>query len=120
MKNEAGLMIFSDPGSDKPILEAACLQCVHCGGQFPAKPHLSSQVYGPAEAKKMQAAGRTMRGYCQNCDGPICSPECAECVPVEQYLENMERGVDPAFKPAFSSLSGAKMWLPSRFAETPA
>lgn len=118
MKNEAGLMVFGELGSDKLIAEVMCYQCVHCGEQFPSKPHLSSQVYGPAEAKKMQDAGKTMRGFCQNCNGPICGPNCAECVPEEQYLENIEYGRDPLFRPAFSSLSGATMWLPSRFTET--
>lgn len=107
-----GLMIFSDPGSDAPILEVKTLRCCHCGGHFPANPSLSKDVFGPEEAKKRQAAGRTVRGFCQNCNGPVCGPDCAECVPVELYLENMEHGRDPNFKPAFSSLSGAKMWLP--------
>jgi len=105
-------MIFSDPGSDKPILEAATLQCVHCGGHFPAKASVSNDVYGPEQAKQMANEGRTMRGFCMNCNGPVCGPDCSECVPVEQYLENIEHGREETFKPAFSSLSQAKMWLP--------
>ena len=112
MKNEAGLMIFSDPGSDKPILEAMTLQCCHCGGHFPAKASVNNEVYGPEQAKQMATAGKTMRGFCMNCNGPVCGPSCADCLPVEAYLENMEHGRDPNFRPAFSSMSGAKMWLP--------
>lgn len=115
MKNEAGLMIFSDPDSDTPILEASTLQCCHCQGHFPAKPALSAAIYGPEQASKMKAAGRTMRGFCQNCNGPVCGPDCAECVHWEQMLDNMEHGRDPNFKPTFSSLSGATspLFLPA-------
>lgn len=90
-----GLITIVDPGADKPLLEQKMLQCVHCGGQFPHQP----------------GSGK-IRGFCMNCNGPVCGPGCAECVPVEQYLSNLENGREANFKPVFSSLSGATMWLP--------
>ena len=90
-----GLVTIVDPGSDRPLLEQKMLQCCHCGGQFPHCP----------------GSGK-IRGFCMNCNGPVCGPGCAECVPTEQYLDNLERGREPNFKPVFSSLSGATMWLP--------
>lgn len=90
-----GLMTWVEPGADKPLLELKCLSCVHCGGQFPHQP----------------GSGK-IRGFCMNCNGPVCGPGCAECIPTELYLENLEHGRAPNFKPVFSSLSGATMWLP--------
>lgn len=112
MKNEAGLMIFGELGSDKPTLEAMTLACVHCGGHFPAKAAVNNEVYGAEQAVKMRDAGKTMRGFCMNCNGPICGPDCAECVPLEQFLENIEHGRDIDFKPVVSSTSKATMWFP--------
>ena len=54
------------------------LQCVHCGGHWQIIP----------------GSGR-VRGWCGRCNGPTCGPRClvgADCVPVEQLLENMEHG----------------------------
>lgn len=79
---EAGLIIVTDPGRDRPISETPTLQCVHCGGHFTLQP----------------GSGR-IRGYCPRCRGPICGPGCAECVPVEQLLENIERGRPERFRP---------------------
>jgi hypothetical protein len=81
-KTEAGLIVVSDPGSDKPLLEVPTLQCVHCGGHWVP-----------------QSGSGRVRGFCQRCMGPICGPGCAECVPVEQYLENMEKGRPDDFRP---------------------
>jgi predicted RNA-binding protein with PUA domain len=39
------------------------------------------------------------RGWCQNCAGPVCSRACAKCVPVEQYLSNLEKGMPEDFRP---------------------
>lgn len=85
MPKEAGRIIYSDPGADKPLLELGCLQCVHCGGQFPIKP-----------------GSGAIRGFCMNCSGPICGPGCAECIPTEQLLENYEQGRPENYRPIVS------------------
>lgn len=82
MPKEAGHITLIDPGADKPLLELGTLQCCHCGGQWFPQP----------------GSGR-IRGFCQNCNGPVCGPGCAACVPTEQYLENLEKGRDPLFRP---------------------
>jgi hypothetical protein len=76
MLNPAGYIIIKDLQSDKVLLEADTLQCVHCGGHFPVRP----------------GSGK-IRGFCTRCNGPVCGPGCKECVPTEQYLENMEAGI---------------------------
>jgi hypothetical protein len=78
---ECGLAIFSDPGADRPLKEIATAQCVHCGGHFPICPNSG-----------------IIRGYCQNCAGPVCGPSCADCVPVEQLLDNLEHGLPETFR----------------------
>jgi len=77
-----GLATWTDPGSDKPILEKRTVQCVHCGGHFIPEP----------------GSGR-VRGFCFQCAGPICGPGCVECVPTDVYLENLEKGRPPDFRP---------------------
>lgn len=81
-KTEAGLITVSDPGADRPIAEAKTLQCAHCGGHWVPRP----------------GSGR-VRGWCQNCQGPVCGPGCAACVPEEQLLENIEAGRPLDFRP---------------------
>lgn len=88
---EAGVSIYIDPGADKPILEVATLQCVHCGCHWQASP----------------GSGR-IRGFCMNCNGPVCGPRCAECVPIDLQLENMEQGRDPLWKPT-------KIYVPANY-----
>lgn len=81
-RREAGTIIISDPGSDKPILEVATIQCVHCGRHWVPSP----------------GSGRT-RGFCMNCSGYICGPDCQNCVPTEQMLENIEAGRPLDYRP---------------------
>lgn len=52
---------------------ADTLQCVHCGRHWVP-----------------QAGSGKIRGYCRSCDGPVCGPSCAACVPFEQMLERIE------------------------------
>lgn len=73
---EAGLATFTELGADRPALEIPTARCCHCGGHFPIRP----------------GSGH-VRGWCQNCMGPVCGPSCDACVPVDQYLENLERGL---------------------------
>ena len=82
---ESGLMTLLDPGADRPIQEIPTLQCVHCGGHFPVQP----------------GSGK-VRGFCMRCRGPVCGPKCAECVPTEQLLENIEHGRPLDFRPIVS------------------
>jgi len=79
---EAGRIQILDPGADRPLAELPTLQCVHCGRHFHLRP----------------GSGR-VRGYCARCNGPICGPGCAECVPAEQQIENLEAGRPLHFRP---------------------
>lgn len=105
-KTDHGLITIVDPGSDTPVLEVRMLSCRHCGGQFPAKPmkDVLARFYTAEEARQRQAKGKTLRGWCMSCQGPICGPGCAECVPLEQYLENMEQGRPDSFRPVVASV----------------
>lgn len=85
---ECGLAIFLDPGADRPVLEIATAQCCHCGGHFPIQP----------------GSGR-IRGFCMNCNGPVCGPGCEACVPTDLLLENMEKGRPEDFRPIFVPVS---------------
>ena len=42
----------------------------------------------------LDAKGREVLGYCARCNGVHC-PSCAECVPAERQLENIEAGRSP-------------------------
>jgi hypothetical protein len=50
-------------------------QCVHCNGHF-----------------VMVKGSGTIRGFCRNCNGIVCGPGCAACVPFEKRLDLAERG----------------------------
>ncbi len=109
-----GLMTWTEKGTDRPYLELGTLQCVHCGNQFPKKSELSTQakkLLTPFEAAVMEQQGKTVRGFCLRCNGPICGPNCVECVPEEQLLENLEHGREMSFRPVVSSTSRAKSWF---------
>jgi hypothetical protein len=82
LKRAAGYVTIIDPGSDKPIMEADTLQCVHC-----------SQHWWP------QPGSGIVRGLCYACNGPICGPGCAKCVPTEVLLENYEKGRELDYRP---------------------
>ncbi len=86
-KTESGLIIISDPGADKPLLETKTLQCVHCGGHWVPRPGSGIQ-----------------RGWCSRCNGPICGAGCVDCVPTEQLLENIEHGRAMDFRPIIAAV----------------
>ena len=88
MAKEAGRIVVTDPGADRPLLEVGTLQCCHCGGHWVASP----------------GSGR-VRGYCQNCNGFVCGPGCAACVPTEQYLTNLESGLPVGHRPIIVPVS---------------
>lgn len=61
-------------------------QCCHCQATW---------VHAPGSGR--------LRGYCQNCNGFVCGPGCAACVPLERRLENLEAG-RPELTPAAPSV----------------
>ncbi len=76
----AGHVIVTPPVG--PIIEVDTLQCVHCGAHWQPKP-----------------GSGNVRGFCMKCNGPICGAACAECMPAEQRLENIEAGRPLDFRP---------------------
>ena len=68
MRRPAGHILLDD----KEVADTA--QCVHCAAHFIVK----------------KGSGKK-RGYCMNCAGVVCGPQCAECVPYEKKLEAIER-----------------------------
>lgn len=61
--------------ADGRVSESETHLCCHCGGHF-----------------VMQKGSGRLRGFCTRCNGLICGPACANCVPAEQLLENIEAG----------------------------
>lgn len=60
------------------VVERQTVMCAHCGAHG---------IYRPGAGKSL--------GWCGRCAAYTC-PTCAqlgECVPVEQYLENLEAGM---------------------------
>ena len=99
-RGEAGRVTITDPGADRLLLEFALVQCCHCGGQFQLKPPRKIAVpLTRLEAEAKQREGKCCRGWCGRCAGYFCGPGCEACVPVEQYLENLEKGLPPDHRP---------------------
>jgi hypothetical protein len=93
---ESGFITIGDPGSDKAISVTPTVKCIHCGGMWEVKP----------------GSGR-VRGWCTKCNGPVCGPGCAACVPFERQLENVEAGKS-ANTPGPIRVSVPRgLWLPS-------
>ena len=74
---------------DGPTVESDLVQCVHCGLHFPVRI----------------GSGKT-RGFCTLCNGPVCGQACAECVPLEQWIENRETQMPDDHKPVRVSRGG--------------
>lgn len=72
----AGWTQLSDP--EHGVIETDTVQCVHCGQHWSIDPH--------------NAKGR---GFCMQCNGPVCGAKCADCVPFEKWLDCYEKGKDP-------------------------
>jgi hypothetical protein len=83
---------------------AATCQCSHCGGHFPFKPIKAGGLFTPEAARVMNSRGVTMRGWCSRCNGPVCGPRCAECIPWQRKLENVMKGLPQDFKPILVSV----------------
>ena len=62
-----------EEGPDIGIVTSDTVMCVHCGGHWTVDPK--------------HARGR---GFCWHCNGAVCGPQCAECVPRERQLEILE------------------------------
>lgn len=71
-----GHTFLCDP--DTGLVETDTVQCVHCGMHWNVDPY--------------NAKGR---GFCGRCNGPVCGPKCCECVPMEKWLDCVEKGKDP-------------------------
>lgn len=71
---EDGLIIITDCGHDG-VIHQPTIQCRHCGCHWVPQP-----------------GSGNVRGFCARCNGPVCGPKCAACVPVEVMLENLEAG----------------------------
>jgi len=56
------------------------IQCRHCGRHVLFASALDEAV-----------KGRAAMSFCAKCDGPVCHA-CAECVPQERQIENIEAG----------------------------
>lgn len=90
---ESGVIILSDPDSGRQLQEIPTIQCVHCSRHWVSQP----------------GSGR-IRGWCTRCNGPVCGPGCAECVPKERQLENMEAGL-PANVPGPLQVPVGGLWM---------
>lgn len=73
----------------------ATLSCCHC-----------------QSAWIVQKGSGKLRGYCQNCMGFVCGPACAECIPIERRIENLEAG-RPELTPA-----PVRIFVPRGLADT--
>jgi hypothetical protein len=73
--SRAGVLIIT-PWDGGPVQMQDTVQCVHCGRHWIWKP----------------GSGRR-RGWCSLCNGITCGKKkCDRCVPIEQWLENVEKG----------------------------
>lgn len=75
---QSGVILISNPDSGQQLQELPTVACVHCGFNWVPQP----------------GSGK-VRGWCTRCNGPVCGPGCAECVPKEQQMLNMEMGRAP-------------------------
>ena len=41
----------------------------------------------------------TTWGFCHNCNGYVCGEKCKDCVPIEQWCDNLESGRPANYKP---------------------
>ena len=90
-----GEVTVSDPDFGDTRLPTK--QCVHCGDHWIVFP----------------GSGR-IRGFCMQCNGPICGPKCQKCIPQERQLEAREAGADWGEDLPGNPVSGnvPKIWTP--------
>ena len=88
-RKASGTAFVTGPWGER--FEGATLSCCHC--QF---------------TWVLQKGSGKVRGFCTSCMRPHCGgPNCWECVPIEQRLENIEAG-RPELTPA-----PVKVFVPS-------
>lgn len=90
-----GFLEIADPDAPGGIICGETLQCCHCGGHWMIQP----------------GSGR-IRGFCMRCNGPVCGPGCAECVPMERQLELAEAAAAGQVDAKPVSASVPKLWIP--------
>ena len=84
-----GYAIWSG-GDGKKDVECDSLRCCHCGAHFWVTP----------------GSGKR-RGFCMRCGAVTCGQEkCDACVPLEQMLENVEKGRPANHRPIIVSPGG--------------
>lgn len=83
----AGVFITMPLDSDRVVTQDT-VQCVHCGGHW---------IWQPGSGRR--------RGFCMRCNGFTCGAErCNACVPLEQWLENVEAGRPEDYRPIIASV----------------
>ena len=88
-----GEVVVTECGVGKPTLSAGTMACVHCGAHWIVEP----------------GSGR-VRGFCMECNGPTCGPNCVECIPQELLLENIEKGRPENYRPIMGNVP--RLWVP--------
>lgn len=77
MRSPSSILLAEGDGK-QDVIEFT--QCVHCGAHVPVRASIERLIRGEAAL-----------GYCAKCDGVHC-PQCADCVPFHQQLDNVESG----------------------------
>lgn len=90
LTDHGGLYLPGAPRADRRaggviLVDGVCvadtIKCVHCGRHWIA----------------IKGSGR-VRGWCFKCNGPFCGPTCTACYPIEQRLDDFEKGILPELK----------------------
>jgi hypothetical protein len=80
MAKESGYLITQDDSGETVV---GTHQCCHCGGHWAPRP-----------------GSGIRRGFCLRCNKLTCGkPGCDPCVPVEQLLDNIEKGRALDYRP---------------------
>lgn len=78
---EDGELTFTPLDSDKKVT-VGTMCCAHCNRHW---------IYQPGSGRR--------RGWCGRCAAFTCgSDKCSKCVPIEQWLENVEGGKPEDFR----------------------
>jgi hypothetical protein len=78
MNSPRSILLLNDPDAPRQAV-AELVHCVHCHRMWP----VAGSIAGIAR-------GELNLGYCAKCDGIHC-PECSDCKPHEQQLDQLER-----------------------------